>query len=269
MTEANALAVPYSIDDTMSTTITRKLRGKLARSTAHRGLLLTLLYVPVMPLIKLAGVAWQRTPGRRRREERLRREAEEFDTRHNVDTAGLIDVRHVEVVGQNREHGFHYLGTDPDVFRETLKSLPIIHEHYVFVDYGSGKGKALLLASEWPFKAVLGVEFAPELHRKAEANLSSCCALDRRCEQVRSICCDATVFEPPEEPAVLYFFNPFSERILSRILERVEQSLARTPRDLWVYYQYAYAHRPLDRARFLELAFTRSGGRVYRSRPGS
>jgi hypothetical protein len=251
----------------MSTTLTMRLRGKFARSAAHRGIALTLLYMPVAPVAKLAVAAWERTPGRRRLSERLRREAEEFDRVHNVDTAGLIDIRRTEVVGENREHGFHYLGTDPSQFRDVIGSLPISHDRYVFVDYGSGKGKALLLASEWPFKAVRGVEFVPELHRIAEANLAGCRDLERRCGDARSLCMDATEFELPTEPAVLFFFNPFSERILSRILERVGRSLAETPRDLWIYYEYQYAHRPLDRAHFLELAFTKGSGRVYRSRP--
>jgi hypothetical protein len=251
----------------MPTTLAMRLRGKFARSAAHRGVFLTLVYIPVLPAAKLAVAAWERMPGRRRMSDQLRRAAEEFDLAHGVDTAGLLDVRGVEVVGDNREHGFHYLGTDSSIFQDAIGSLPIDHERYVFIDYGSGKGKALLLAAEWPFKAVIGVEFAPELHRVAEANLLNGRNFDRRCRDVRSLCMDAAEFEIPRDPAVLYFFNPFSERVLSRIVERVGRSLAENPRDLWIYYQYPYANRPLDKAPFLELAFTRGNGRVYRSLP--
>ena len=34
----------------------------------------------------------------------------------------------------------------------------------IFVDFGCGKGRALLIASEYNFKSVRGVEFAHELY---------------------------------------------------------------------------------------------------------
>src|SRR5262245_3494073 len=111
----------------MSTTLAMRLRGKFARSAAHRGIFLTLVYIPVLPAAKLAVAAWERMPGRRRRTVERRRAAEEFDQAHGVDTAGLLDVRGVEVVGDNQEHGFHYLGTDSSVFQDAIGSLPIDH----------------------------------------------------------------------------------------------------------------------------------------------
>jgi hypothetical protein len=227
------------------------------------------------------------TPRRRIREAQSRREGDEFDRAFHVDTAGPIFLDAIEVVGPNRAHGHNYVGIRPRDFRELLGAIPVAHEQYVFVDYGSGKGRALFLAAEWPFKAVIGLEFAPVLHRIAETNIQTYQNPVRRCRELRTLCMDVTEFELPREPAILYFFNPFSEAVLSAVLERVQRSLRDSPRDLWIGYHtpgghqpldrvpflervastsFYGGHRPLDRAPFLERVASTSSYRIYRSR---
>ena len=158
------------------------------------------------------------------------RESDEFDRAFHVDTAGFILLEGTEVVGDHRDHGHTYLGIRPRDFRELLGAIPVEHEHYTFIDYGSGKGRALLLAAEWPFKTIIGVEFARELHRIAEDNIRTYQNPGRRCHAIRTLCMDAVEFEIPREPAILYFFNPFSETVLSAVLEKVRKSLEESPR---------------------------------------
>jgi hypothetical protein len=66
---------------------------------------------------------------------------------------------------------------------------------------------------------------------------------------------DAAEFPLPEEPLVLYFFNPFPEEILSRVLSNLEASLARAPRRVYVLF-YAPVRRgaPWDRRRAIDAA---------------
>jgi hypothetical protein len=64
-----------------------------------------------------------------------------------------------------------YRPTDPQVFHEILMSLPIDHSQFIFVDLGSGRGRALLMPSDYPFRRILGVEVLPGLHRIAERNI--------------------------------------------------------------------------------------------------
>jgi hypothetical protein len=244
----------------------RRIRSQLKRSVAHRGVLLTLCYVPVFPLAKLLVRLRNLTPRRRLDEAQSRRESDEFDRAFHVDTAGLVFPEEIEVVGPNRDHGHAYLGIRPRDFRELLAAIPVPHERYMFVDYGSGKGRALLLAAEWPFKAVIGLEFAPVLHRIAETNIQTYRNPACRCRAVRTLCMDAVEFELPREPAILYFFNPFSEAVLSAVLKQVQRSLEASPRDLWIGYQCLWAHRPLDRAPFLERVAATPFYRIYRSR---
>ena len=65
-----------------------------------------------------------------------------------------------------------YAPTPSAHFRLLLRDLPRDVSEYTFVDFGSGNGRVLILAAQQSFKATLGVEFSPELHRMATENLA-------------------------------------------------------------------------------------------------
>jgi SAM-dependent methyltransferase len=159
-----------------------------------------------------------------------------FDARNNVRTAGVVDFADLDMAGVNVEHSNDYEAVDPKLFRKAVGSLDIRHEDYAFVDFGSGMGRAVLLASEFPFRAVVGVEFSPGLHAIAEENIRRYPAGARRCADVKSVCADARGYAIPEGPAVLFFYDPFKEKLLAEVLENVRRSLERSPREVRVIY---------------------------------
>ncbi|WP_295958622.1 hypothetical protein [Rhodoferax sp.] len=239
----------------------RSFRAKVRRSFAHRGLWGTLAYVPEFASYLARSLA----PQRRRWEADALRVQQQFDRDFQVDTAGITQLSDLAVVGQHRDLGHYYHGTDPQVFQRQLEQLPIDHAQYSFIDYGSGKGKALLLASLWPFQAVWGVEFAEALHAVALRNIASFQHPGQRCRTLQSVHLDATQFELPGTPCVAYFYNPFSEVVLASILQKIQASLAAQPRDLWVCYTHPYAHTPLDQTPFLHLVQAHAHYRIYRA----
>jgi hypothetical protein len=162
-----------------------------------------------------------------------------FDRRLGVNTRGYSDLR--------------YEPTPADVFREMIVKIPFDPRDFVFVDFGSGKGKVLMLAAHYPFRRVVGVELWEDLHRIALENLASFreradCAAD-----VTSLRMNAADFSLPDVPLVLYFFNPFPEAVLTRVLSNLGESLARAPRRVYVLF-YAPVRRgaPWDRRRVFE-----------------
>lgn len=239
----------------------RNVRAKVLRSFVHRGLWGTLLYVPEFA----ADCVKRLHPRHRQWEAHASRVQQQFDRDFHVDTAGIVQLSDLAVVGQHRDLGHYYHGTDPQLFQQMLRQLPIRHADFTFVDYGSGKGKALLLASLWPFQAVVGVEFAQALHAVAVQNLASFVHPEQQCRQLQSIHMDATRYELLATPLVVYFYNPFSEVVLARILDRLQASLATQPRDVWVCYMHPYAHAPLDRTGFLQLVTAQPQYRIYRA----
>jgi predicted RNA methylase len=116
--------------------------------------------------------------------------------------------------------------------------LEFFPERFVFVDLGSGKGRVLCLAAEFPFKEIIGVELSPELNAIAHTNLRVFSPAWRRCDRIRTICRDAAEFSFPEEPLMVFMFNPFGPVVLQKVLHRLEASLAAARRAIHVlYYQ--------------------------------
>jgi predicted RNA methylase len=159
-----------------------------------------------------------------------------FDWRHNVETAIEVDVRKLKIDSLNKDHAVSYVGTDPKSLAKLLKDIHIEFEKFVFVDLGSGKGRVLLMASEYPFKKITGVEFSSELHEIALKNIKSYKNPARKCSNIESIHEDAARFTPPEEPTVFYLFNPFRPQVLEKVIENVEKSFRENPREIYFIY---------------------------------
>ena len=159
-----------------------------------------------------------------------------FDWRHGVRTCGDANLTDLTLVGNNADHGVFYHPAHPKLLFEVFSSLKIDYPAYTFVDLGSGKGRALLVASEFSFSEILGVEFAAELHEIACENIRSYRSKTQKCKNVQSLNRDAAEFELPLTPLVLYLFNPFRPSVLIPVLQRLQRSLISHPRDVTLIY---------------------------------
>lgn len=159
-----------------------------------------------------------------------------FDKRYRTDTSSFVEVRDLEVAGGNKRHGERYQPSPVYSLRRLLGRLAIRYEDYSFVDFGSGKGRTLLIAGELPFRQVLGVEFSEELHRRAERNIA--CYGKRKATHIQSVHADATAFSLPADALVLYFFNPFTQPVLDRVLANIVASAGACPRRIILVYLY-------------------------------
>jgi SAM-dependent methyltransferase len=178
---------------------------------------------------ELWGFLRDSTPARRRQ----RYGDMEYDWEHRVNTtSGTVGWRE-RLLGI-----FHsaYQPTDPAMFLEMMAALPIQFDQFSFVDLGSGKGRTLLLASEFPFQRIVGVEILPELHRAAEENIRAFRDSAGRGGQIDAILADACEYDFPETPLVVYLFNPLPEAGLRRVMGRLEESLGKAPRPVWIVY---------------------------------
>lgn len=162
-----------------------------------------------------------------------------YDWRHGVHTAPEIYLHELTIDSPNAKLGGAYSGTEPKYFREVMDGLEIDFEKFTFIDFGSGMGRALFLASERPFKHIIGVEFASELNDIAQQNIENFSSPDQKCFSIESICGDATQFKLPNGPLVLYFFNPFDREVFSEMIANIERSLSENQRDIYVLYTNA------------------------------
>jgi hypothetical protein len=97
--------------------------------------------------------------------------ADAFDLARQVDTAVVVELAYLDIPSPNALHGNRYQASPTVEVTELLARLPT-HDNFTFIDIGSGKGRVLLLAAEFPFRKIVGVEFSPELHATAQRNLT-------------------------------------------------------------------------------------------------
>ncbi len=206
----------------------------------------------------LWGFVRESTPERRR----SRYGDMDYDWEHRVNTtSGTVGWR-ARLLGC-----FHspYQPTEPALFHEMMAALPIAFEQFTFIDLGSGKGRTLLMASEYPFKKIVGVEILPELDRAAQENIQAYKSPTQQCSEIQAVCADARDFELPNEPLVLYLFNPLPEAALRQLIERLGKSLARSPRAVWIVYHNPLLEPALAASPFLEKAGSTPNYSLYRN----
>jgi SAM-dependent methyltransferase len=161
-------------------------------------------------------------------EERL----EAFDARFGTDTSAPTFER-------NQKTSVHfYVPTTASIIYKVLGSLPLQPNKFTFVDMGSGKGRALLVASEFPFAKIVGIELSDDLHRIAQDNVKRYKPASQQCAAFDLKCMDALDYSYADEPLVLFLFDPFGREILQNIIANLEASLRAQPREAYVVYVY-------------------------------
>jgi hypothetical protein len=159
-----------------------------------------------------------------------------FDEQFGVDTIGKIQPERLALAGPNAEHARAYEPSRVDAFRDVIGQLPLDFAHMVFVDFGSGKGRIVLAASEFPFQRIVGVELSAKLHAAAQANCRNYRNPERKCDAIELLCLDATAYVIPADPAVFFFYNPFDREVMARVADNICRSLREAPRPAFIVY---------------------------------
>lgn len=164
-----------------------------------------------------------------------------FDAENGVRTSGIIPGRFLKTGHRNDRHSTAYFGVAPSVFhglmRRWQKSRPCAAvEEFVFVDVGAGMGRAMLLASEYPFGSVKGIELNPLLAGIARRNAAKWKAAGRTSSIMRVTCGDAVEFSFPKGPCLVFLFNPFGASVMRRLLRRLAEAFRDRPGQLDLLY---------------------------------
>lgn len=164
-----------------------------------------------------------------------------FDLEFGVRTSGLIAGRHLGSGHRNDRHATAYYAVAPSVFHSILvrwrRCRPVAPlDAYTFIDLGAGMGRAMLLAAEYPFRAVLGVELHPTLARIGRRNMQHWRTTGRALAPMRMHCCDAAEFRMPAGPCAAFLFNPFGAPVLRRLAKQWARQFASRVGELDILY---------------------------------
>lgn len=152
-----------------------------------------------------------------------------FDSIWGIDTAGRVMMYTADGGPETNPLYLDYQPTPVRTMRALLRQLDADMASSTFVDFGSGKGRVLLIASEFSFTRVIGVEFDERLHRTACRNIRAFRGR-RQCQDVSAVHGRAEDFAVPAGDLVLYFFHPFEAGIMEHILDNVVRSYRENPR---------------------------------------
>lgn len=191
-----------------------------------------------------------------------------FDWKYGVETRSRVSLTDLSIDSESKTLGRNYGPSDPGIFKEMLSCIKIKHEEFTFIDFGSGKGRVVLMASELPFKRIIGVEFSAELNEAARNNIGHYKSRTQKCRNIALIESDVTAYQLPLERAILYLFNPFNELIMQRLLANIQASLAECPREVFVASLYCApeVNELLESAGFLNKVASADYYSIYQNR---
>lgn len=187
----------------------------------------------------------------------------EYDWEHAVDTTRSNVSFRTQLAATLTGHP--YFASEPWIFQEMMQPLPPDRSEFTFVDLGSGKGRALLMAAAHGFRRVMGVELIPELNGIAQKNIAAFYTAHPASASIQSLCLDARDFQFPSDPLVVYLFNPFPEAVFAAVIENLRRSDADHPRPVWIAYRFPEFQELLSNCDWLEKVAGTEQWAVYRS----
>ena len=165
-----------------------------------------------------------------------------FDIANGTDTGGHIDG---ETLTPANLHNTAYYGVAPSALARAIELLPEPPSGFTFLDIGSGKGRALLVAEKFDFAQILGCEISPELCRIAESNTRLNPRIEVRLQ-------DAADFPFPATPLVVFLYHPFLAPVLRRVLTNLERHHRANPHPTYLLYANNTYPKVLARFAFLQ-----------------
>jgi len=205
--------------------------ARVKKSLANRGLLGTIRALLVSVRLRI-----------RVRILTLKPPTHPFDLRHHVDTSGFVRGNKLRSGHPHDSSSTAYLGTAPSILKtilenwqETLSSSP---RDYTFIDIGCGKGRALMVASDTPFKKIVGVELNPQLAGIARKNLATWQAKPHACGDITVLDADALTFPVSGSSLLFYLFHPFDPPVMQLFADRLAALSRSHPSPIDLIYVY-------------------------------
>ena len=147
-----------------------------------------------------------------------------YDAKYGYDTCSWVPVEKLDVEDSQKEHAVIYQATRVIPLRRLFKKLNIPKDHS-FIDIGSGKGRVLLIAAEYGFEEVKGIEFSSNLTAIANKNISKYRTQYKSNTFFDVINIDAAHYKFNNIEDVFFLYNPFDEVILEKVLDNICKSL--------------------------------------------
>jgi len=150
-----------------------------------------------------------------------------YDNLHHVNTRGVIELPEMENRGRS------YVATPPRAWKLMMRHAAIDPRRFTYLDLGCGKGRTLLLAGQCGFRRIIGLDISQQLLQTAERNCRS------KSINAELVCQDVTEYEFPNDPSVVFMYNPFYPDVMEKVAANLRRSLSKAHRECYVLYYSA------------------------------
>ena len=154
------------------------------------------------------------------------------DWRLGIRTKGLIEAHELGHHGECQP----YEAINYRCLHQLFQLAPP-EENGVFLDYGCGLGRAVVVAATHSFRRVIGIELSADLSEQARDNVAAA-RHKLGSTEVQIVTTDAAEYVVPDGVTMILLFNPFTGGVLSAVQEQIRESLLRSPRQLWLAYMH-------------------------------
>ena len=165
-----------------------------------------------------------------------------YESVRGLDTMKYVDVDDLEF---NKNVGYRYEWTSPKLIKRVLKDLHIKPSDSI-IDVGSGKGKALISFSKFPFHQIAGLELSKELVNISMRNMQIL-----GLKNIEHYNENAVDFDHYDKFNYIYFYNPFPEPVFQLVLKKIISSLKN--RTVYIIYKNPTCYRLLDESPFFSV----------------
>ena len=158
-----------------------------------------------------------------------------FDYKYGTQTRKRVDCDELETSSSNKDSASRYQATKERPFRKLMEVIEL-PQGSVFVDVGCGKGKVLLMASQYGFDRVVGIEFSPPLCEIARQNIET--FKKNRKSETKIEVYEGDVLEYPfqHDENVWFLYNPFDGSVLGEFYKNLRRELEEYPREIYFIY---------------------------------
>jgi hypothetical protein len=156
-----------------------------------------------------------------------------YEWQKGIDTLSIRHLDSLTIHDGDSRLGHYYEGSRLMPLRCLIPKLQsMVLPTSALVDCGCGKGKVLLVAGECGVAEIRGVEFATELCDIARSNWDKVFGRSESNSRCEILCSDILNYEIRDNDSMFFLFNPFEPQVLEALLQNIQASIQRTPRQI-------------------------------------
>ena len=155
--------------------------------------------------------------------------------KYGITTFAPVALKKLTIVNGDRSKASPYEAVNYYLLETLFTSFRQVSDADSLVDLGCGKGRVLVVAAHIGFTNITGIDFATELCEEASTNIKK---VQQNFPRVKwnVINNSAERYNISHNDSVFFMFNPFTEEIVDKFLEKLERSCRLFPRTTWFLY---------------------------------